>query len=145
MDRVLKLLGATPAGLGAVTASGGVAGSLEQLSLREFTVNAMGQSLQANGTLALAGAAQGWPKSAAYKGSVTLNGQTLEGSVDASLTGRPNITADLHATVLDLDKIGAGGGRLARRRAASRRPRPSPSTPRRCRASMPRSSSWRRP
>ena len=87
MDRVLKLLGATPAGLGAVTASGGVAGSLEQLSLREFTVNGMGQSLQANGALALPGAAQGTPKSAAYKGSVVLNGQALEGSIEATLDG----------------------------------------------------------
>ncbi|MEA2800166.1 MAG: hypothetical protein QOE49_261, partial [Rhodospirillaceae bacterium] len=108
MDRVLKLVGATPAGLGAVTASGAVAGSLEQLSLREFSVNGMGQSLQANGTLTLAGAAQGWPKSAAYKGSVVLDGQTLEGSIEATLTGRPNVTADLRAVVLDLDKIGGG-------------------------------------
>jgi len=108
MDRVLKLAGATPAGLGAVTASGAMAGSLEELSLREFTVNGMGQSLQASGTLTLAGAAQGMPKSAAYKGSVVLNGQTLEGSIDATLTGRPNVTADLRATVLDLDKIGGG-------------------------------------
>jgi uncharacterized protein involved in outer membrane biogenesis len=109
MDRVLKLLGATPAGLGAVAASGGVAGRLEQLSLRELTLKGMGQSLQATGALALAGAAEGMPKSAAYKGSIVLNGQALEGSIDASLTGRPNITADLRATVLDLDKIGGAG------------------------------------
>ena len=105
MDRVLKLLGATPAGLGAVTASGGVAGRLEQLSLREFTLKAAGQSLQASGALALPGAAQGMPRSASYKGSFVLNGQPLEGSIDATLTGRPSITADLRATVLDLDKI----------------------------------------
>ncbi|GEP57117.1 AsmA family protein [Reyranella soli] len=106
MDRVLKLVGATPAGLGAVTASGGVAGSLEQVALREFAVNAAGQSLRATGTLALPGAAQGAPKSAAYKGSLTLNGQTLDGSIEATLGTRPNITADLKANVLDLDKIG---------------------------------------
>ena len=106
MDRVLKLLGATPAGLSAVTASGGVAGRLEELSLREFTLKAAGQSLQASGALALPGAAQGWPKSASYKGSFVLNGQPLEGSIEATLTGRPTITADLRATVLDLDKIG---------------------------------------
>ena len=117
MDRVLKLLGATPAGLGAVTASGGVAGSVEQLSLREFTVNGMGQSLQANGALALPGAAQGTPKSAAYKGGVVLNGQALEGSIEATLTGRPNITADLKASVFDLDKI---GGAAASPRAPGR-------------------------
>jgi len=106
MDRVLKLAGATPAGLGAVTASGGIAGSLEQVAVREFTVNAAGQSLRATGTLALPGAAQGPLKSAAYKGSLTLNGQILDGSIEATLTGRPHITADLRATVLDLDKIG---------------------------------------
>ncbi|SEP32384.1 Uncharacterized protein involved in outer membrane biogenesis [Rhodospirillales bacterium URHD0017] len=106
MDRVLKLAGATPAGLGAVTASGGIAGSLEQVALREFAVNAAGQSLRATGTLALPGAAQGSPKSAAYKGNLTLNGQILDGSIEATFGGRPHITADLKATVLDLDKIG---------------------------------------
>jgi uncharacterized protein involved in outer membrane biogenesis len=109
MDRVLKLLGGTPAGLGAVTASGGVAGRLEELSLREVTLKAAGQSLQANGALALAGANQGMPKSAAYKGSFVLNGQPGEGSIEATLTGRTNITADLRATVLDVDKIGGAG------------------------------------
>lgn len=106
MDRVLKLVGATPAGLGAVAASGGVAGNLEQLALREFTVNAAGQSVRATGSLALPGAAQGTPKSASYKGSLMLNGQTVEGSIEATLTGRPHITADLRAQTLDLDKIG---------------------------------------
>jgi uncharacterized protein involved in outer membrane biogenesis len=114
MDRVLKLVGATPAGLGAVTASGGVAGSLEQVALREFAVNAAGQSLRATGTLALPGAAQGAPKSAAYKGSLTLNGQTLDGSIEATLTGRPHITADLKASVLDLDKIGGSAAATSR-------------------------------
>ncbi len=106
IDRVLKLVGATPAGLGAVAASGGVAGSIEQLALREFTVNAAGQRLRATGVLALPGAAQGAPKSASYKGSLELNGQTVEGSIDATLTGKPHINADLKANVLDLDKIG---------------------------------------
>jgi uncharacterized protein involved in outer membrane biogenesis len=109
MDRVLKLAGATPAGLGPVSASGGIAGSLEQMALREFAVSAAGQSLRATGTLALPGAAQGSPKSAAYKGSLTLNGQTLDGSIEATLTGRPHVTADLRANVLDLDKIGGSG------------------------------------
>jgi uncharacterized protein involved in outer membrane biogenesis len=110
MDRVLKLLGTTaPAGLGAVSASGGVAGNLENLTLREFTFKVIGQSLQASGTLALPGAATGAPKSAAYKGSIILDGQTIEGSVDATLTGRPHVMADLRAAVLDLDKTGGGG------------------------------------
>ncbi len=110
MDRVLKLAGGTtPTGLGALAASGGAAGTLEQLSLREFTVKAMGQTLQATGSLALPGASQGMPRLAAYKGSVVLNGQKIEGAIDATLTGRPDITADLRATALDLDKIGGGG------------------------------------
>jgi hypothetical protein len=109
MDRVLKLVGATPTGLGPVAASGGVAGNLEQLALREFAVNAAGQSVHATGSLALPGAAQGTPKSAAYKGSLTLNGQAFEGSIEAALTERPHITADLRTQVLDLDKIGGSG------------------------------------
>jgi uncharacterized protein involved in outer membrane biogenesis len=118
LDRVLKLVGTTaPAGLGAVAASGGVAGSLEQLSLRELTVNGMGQHLQATGTLALPGAAQGSPKSAAYRGSLALNGQTIEGTIDAALSGRPHVTADLRASSLDLDRI---GGTAAPARPASR-------------------------
>lgn len=110
MSRLLAFAGTTaPAGLGAVSASGGVAGTIEQLTLRELTVNGMGHNVKANGTLSLPGAAQGPPQSAAYKGSVALNGQTIEGSVDAKLSGRPHVTADLRANVLDLDKIGGSG------------------------------------
>jgi uncharacterized protein involved in outer membrane biogenesis len=115
MSRLMKFAGATaPAGLGAVSASGGVAGSVEQMTLREFTVNGMGHSLRASGLLSLPGISKGAPQSAAYKGSVTLNGQTLESSIDAKLTGKPNITADLRANVLDLDRIGGSGGGAAR-------------------------------
>ena len=117
MDRVLKLAGATPAGLGAVTASGGIAGSLEQVALRELAVNAAGQSLRATGTLALPGAAQGASKSAAYKGSLTLNGQTVDGSIEAKLGDRPHVTADLRANVLDLDKIGGAAAPVRARPA----------------------------
>ena len=115
VSRLLKFAGATaPAGLGAMSASGGLAGSVEQMTLREFTVSGMGHSLRASGVLSLPGISKGAPQSAAYKGSVTLNGQTLEGSVDAKLTGKPNIAADLRANVLDLDKIGGSGGGAAR-------------------------------
>ena len=121
IDRVLKLLGATPIGLGAVAASGGVAGSAEQIALREVTVTAAGQRLGATGALALPGAAQGPPKSASYKGSLMLNGQALEGSVDANFAGRPTVNADLKATTLDLDRIGGGGaGGAAPPRAPAR-------------------------
>jgi uncharacterized protein involved in outer membrane biogenesis len=122
-DRVLALLGTTaPGGLGEVAASGGVAGNLEQLSLREFTVHGLGQSLQATGTLALPGAGEGPPKSASYKGSLVLNGQALEGSLDAALTGRPTVTADLKAAMLDLDKIGGTGAPARGQPAAAAKP-----------------------
>lgn len=115
MTRLLKFAGATaPAGLGAVSASGGVAGRLEQLTLRELAVNGMGHSIKASGTLSLPGISKGAPQAAIYKGSMVLNGQAIEGSVDAKLTGKPNITADLRANVLDLDKIGGSGGGAAR-------------------------------
>lgn len=110
MGRVLKVLGTTgPSDLGAVSASGGIAGSLEQLTLRDLSVNAMGHAVKAAGTLALPGAAQGMPQAASYKGSLSLNGQTVEGSIDARLTGRTTINADLRAMTLDLDRIGGGG------------------------------------
>ena len=121
MGRVLKVVGATgPSDIGAVSASGGIAGTIEQLTLRELAVNAMGQSVKASGTLALPGAAKGAPQSAAYKGSVVLNGQAIEGSIDARLTGRPVINVDLRANVLDLDKLGGSGGGGGAARAPAR-------------------------
>jgi len=115
MTRVLKVAWTTaPAGLGAVSASGGVAGTIEQLTLRDLTVNAMGQNVKATGTLALPGASKGAPQSASYKGNLMLNGQALDGSIDARLTGRTVINADLRANVLDLDRIGGGGSAPAR-------------------------------
>ncbi len=111
MSRVLKVAGTTgPSDLGAVSASGGVAGTIEQLTLRDLSVNAMGQSVKATGTLALPGASKGAPQSASYKGNLVLNGQAVDGSIDARLTGRTTINADLRANVLDLDRIGGSGG-----------------------------------
>lgn len=119
MGRVLKVVGASgPSDLGAVSASGGIAGTIEQLTLRELTVNAAGQNVKASGTLALPGAAKGPPQSAAYKGTIVLNGQAIEGAIDARLTGKPVITADLRASVLDLDKLGGSGGGTAARAPA---------------------------
>jgi uncharacterized protein involved in outer membrane biogenesis len=122
MGRVLKLVGGTaPAGLGQVNASGGVAGTIEQLTLRDLSVSAMGYNVKANGTLGLPGAARGTPQAVAYKGSVTVNGQTLEGVVDAKLSGKPTINADLKSATLDIDKLsGSGGG------APAPRGRPAP-------------------
>ena len=115
MSRVLKVAGTTgPSDLGAVSASGGVAGTAEQLTLRDLSVSAMGHRVKANGTLALPGASKGAPQSAAYKGNLVLNGQTVDGSIEARLTGRTTINADLRASVLDLDRIGGSGGAPAR-------------------------------
>lgn len=121
MGRVLKVVGASgPSDLGAVSASGGIAGTIEQLTLRELTVNTAGQNVKVSGTLALPGAAKGAPQSAAYKGSVVLNGQAIEGAIDARLTGKPVIAADLRANALDLDKLGGGGGGGTAARAPAR-------------------------
>ena len=128
IDRVLKLAGVAAVGLGPVTASGGVAGGIEQIAMREFTVNAAGQSLQASGSLSLPGAAQGTLRSAAYKGKLLVNGQALEGAIDASLVGRPQVNADLRAETLDLDKIG-GSGRAAARAPAGRGKQPTAAKP----------------
>ena len=111
MGRVMKLAGAAaPAGLGAAAASGGVAGSIEAMTLRDLNVTAMGYTVKANGTVSAPGAARGAPQSVGYKGSVTVNGQTIEGTVDAKLAGKPNVTADLRAASLDVDKLSGGGG-----------------------------------
>ncbi len=108
MGRVMKLAGGTaPAGLGQVSASGEVAGSAETVTLKGVSIAAMGNSLKATGVLSAPGIAKGTPQSVNYKGSVTLNGQTIEGTVDAKLNGKPNITADLRANVLDVDKLSA--------------------------------------
>lgn len=111
MGRVMKLAGAAaPAGLTAASASGAVSGSIESMTLRDLSVTAMGYSIKANGTVSAPGAARGAPQSVGYKGSVTVNGQTIEGTVDAKLAGKPNITADLRTTMLDVEKLSGGGG-----------------------------------
>lgn len=121
LSRVLKVAGTTaPSDLGAVSASGGIAGSLEQLTLRDVAVSMAGQSVKATGTLALPGASKGAPQSASYKGNLVLNGQSLDGSIDARLTGRTTVNADLRATMLDLERIGGSGGGSAAQRPAGR-------------------------
>ena len=76
LSRVLKVAGTTaPSDLGAVSASGGIAGTIEQLTLRDVAVNMAGQSVKATGTLAMPGASRGAPQSATYKGNLVLNGQ----------------------------------------------------------------------
>ena len=111
MGRVMKLAGAAaPPGLTAASASGAVSGSIEAMTLHDLSVVAMGYNVKANGTVSAPGAARGAPQSVGYKGSVTVNGQTIEGTVNAKLAGKPNITADLRAATLDVEKLSGGGG-----------------------------------
>ncbi|MFO1080937.1 MAG: AsmA family protein [Reyranellaceae bacterium] len=106
LSRVLHLAGMAHAGLGAASASGSIAGTLERLDLREVTVSALGWSGKASGTLAMPGLARGTPSDASYKGNLTLNGDGIEVSVEATrLADRPQIVADLKASVLDLDRL----------------------------------------
>jgi len=107
MSKVLKIVGGTaPPDLGMVKASGGIEGTVEAITFKQLNVSAQGQTAQVNGTLTMPGAAKGPPSTIGYKGSVTANGQTIEGTVDAKVAERPSITADLKTSLLDLDKIG---------------------------------------
>jgi uncharacterized protein involved in outer membrane biogenesis len=110
IDRALKIVGAAPTGLGKVTISGGLAGTAEQMTLRDLTVSATGETAKASGVLSFPGAASGALTGAGYKGSLTLDDQTIEGSVSVTLTGRPTVTADLKTTLMDLDKLSMAGG-----------------------------------
>ncbi len=107
MSKVLKIVGGTaPPDLGLVKASGGMEGTAEAMTFKQFTVSAQGQTAQVNGTLTMPGASKGPPSTIGYKGSVTANGQTIEGTVDAKVADRPSITADLKTTMLNLDTLG---------------------------------------
>ena len=109
MDRVLKLAGGAPAGLGALRLRGGVAGNWESLTLRDCALDAMGWSMLANGALALPGAAEGTIKSGSYKGSIAVNGQLIEAVIGADLSGsKPVISADLRTSTLDFGRLGGG-------------------------------------
>lgn len=128
LSRVLAIAGATaPTDIGLVKASGGIAGTVEQATFRELSLSAQGQTARIDGTLTMPGAAKGPPSSIGYKGRVTANGQTIEGTVDAKVADRPTVTADLRATLLGLDKWGGPApaataparGRPARQAAAA--------------------------
>jgi len=115
MDRVLKLAGGAPAGLGALRLRGGVAGNWESLALRDCALDAMGWSVLANGALALSGAAEGTIKSGSYKGSIVVNGQPIEAVIGADLSGsKPVISADLRTSTLDFGRLGGGGSAAPR-------------------------------
>ncbi|HYD08156.1 MAG TPA: AsmA family protein, partial [Reyranella sp.] len=117
MARVLRIAGATaPDGIGQVTARGGVSGTVEALTFRELDVAAQGQSARIDGTLSMPGAAKGPPSTIGYKGKITANGQTIEGTVEAKVADRPHVTADLRTSLLDLDKIGGAAAAPAPQR-----------------------------
>jgi hypothetical protein len=109
IDRVLKLAGGTPTGIGALALRGGIAGNWERLTLRDCTLNASGWSVMANGALALPGAAQGAIKSASYKGRIDVNGQPIDASIDVDLSGsKPIFAIDIRTDEFDLGKLGGG-------------------------------------
>lgn len=104
---VLKVAGATaPDTFGKVTAKGGISGTVEEITFRELDIAAEGQAARIDGTLTMPGAATRAPSTIGYKGKVTANGQTIEGTVEAKLGDRPFISADLRTSLLDLDKFG---------------------------------------
>ncbi|HTR85787.1 MAG TPA: AsmA family protein [Reyranella sp.] len=106
LSKVLELAGAAPSGdMGLVKASGGIIGTVEDVTFKDLTVSGRGNTVQVNGTLAMPGAAHGAASSVSYKGSIASNGQTIEGSVAAKIADRTSITADLKATSLDVDKL----------------------------------------
>ena len=119
---VLKVAGATaPDTLGKVTAKGGVSGTVEAMTFRELEIVADGQTARIDGTLTMPGAAKGPPSTIGYKGKVTANGQTIEGTVEAKVADRPSITADLRTSLLDLDKFGGTPAPAAAARQAAGR------------------------
>src|SRR5471030_1923475 len=123
IDKVLKIFGgSTATGLGKVTASGGVAGTQEQMSLREITVASGGDTVKMNGVVSMPGASTGTPSSVGYKGSFGLNSQTIEAAVDVKVADRPMITVDLKAASLDLDKLQIKGAAPARPAAGRGQP-----------------------
>ncbi|MBS0524607.1 MAG: AsmA family protein [Proteobacteria bacterium] len=105
---VLRIAGATaPDTFGKVAAKGGVSGSVEAMTFRELEIAAEGQTARIDGTLTMPGAATRPPSTIGYKGKVTANGQTIEGTVEAKVADRPEIKADLRTSLLDLDKFGS--------------------------------------
>ena len=116
IDRVLKLVGRPPSGIGPLTMAGGAAGSWDKLAVRDFTLDAMGWQVLANGVLAAPGAGAGGAgagsiKLVSWKGSIRVNGQPIEAMIDADLSGaRPVVNADLRAGVLDFGSLAARSG-----------------------------------
>lgn len=118
IDRVLKLVGQPPSGVGPLSMAGDASGSWEQLAVKNFTVDAMGWQVMAGGVLAAPEAkAGGAITRASWKGNVRVNGQPIETIIDVDLSGaKPVIDADLRTGMLDFSGLTArqrGAGRAA--------------------------------
>jgi AsmA family/AsmA-like C-terminal region len=144
-DTLLPLIGAAgrfKGKIGAMTASGGIAGTASALSLKDFNAALLGASVTASGTITLApavqfnfpqfglqvhdasqlilaatgsaatggpvtinGALNGSPANVVFKGSIQARGTAMDGSIGATLGGRPNFTIDLRVPgTLDFDE-----------------------------------------
>lgn len=115
IDRVLKLAGRPPSGVGALAMTGEASGSWASLAVKDFAIDAMGWQVSARGVLAAPEAKEGVVERASWKGSVTVNGQPVETVIAVDLSGaKPVIDADLRTGVLDFS------GLTARRRGAAR-------------------------
>jgi uncharacterized protein involved in outer membrane biogenesis len=119
IDKVLPIFGGQPTGLGKVTASGGVAGTSEQIALRELMVASGGDTVKMTGTISMPGASTGTPSSVGYKGNFAVNGQTIDCAVEVKVADRPMITVDLKASSLDLAKLQTHGAPPARPAASA--------------------------
>lgn len=112
IDRVLKLVGQPPSGVGPLSMAGGASGSWEKLAVKDFALDAMGWQVLANGVLAAPEAkAGGAIKRASWKGSVRVNQQPIETIIDVDLSGaKPVIDADLRTGMLDFSGLTARRG-----------------------------------
>ena len=128
IDKVMKIAGEPRRPASARShASGGVAGTARAVHpLRELTFVAgtdTGVKVWCGGSAPGAATQARQPRSA-FKGDVSVNGQTVESALGSRSTGRPMITADLKSTSLDLDRLSSRETprRQGRRRRADRRP-----------------------
>lgn len=110
IDRVLKLVGQPPSGVGPLSMTGDASGSWAQLAVKDFTIDAMGWEVMASGALAAPEAkAGGAIARASWKGNVRVNGQPIETIIDVDLSGaKPVIDADLRTGMLDFSGLAAG-------------------------------------
>jgi uncharacterized protein involved in outer membrane biogenesis len=120
IDRVLKLVGQPPSGVGPLSMSGGASGSWEKLAVKDFALDAMGWQVRASGVLAAPDAkAGGEIKRALWKGNVQINGQAIETMIDVDLSGaKPVIDADLRTGLLDFSGLTARQRGVARAAAS---------------------------